>query len=107
MRLCFALFELWAPHGPLHDAFPCRPSARFVVVRFYGSSGGRAMSALGQKQTCAAQQPMSALPPKATSNATYGDVRFGPIADIRTTSIGHLFDHCAGAHAAQRSPFVQ
>jgi len=25
---------------------------------------------------------MSALPPKATSNATYGNVRFGPIADI-------------------------
>ena len=30
------------------------------------------MSALGQKQTCALQGPMSALPPKATSNATYG-----------------------------------
>src|SRR5262245_30033377 len=30
------------------------------------------MSALGQKQTCAAQNVMSALPPIATSNATYG-----------------------------------
>jgi len=28
------------------------------------------MSALGQKQTCAVQNAMSALPPKATSNAT-------------------------------------
>src|SRR5262245_29657510 len=30
------------------------------------------MSALGQNQTFALHQPMSALPPKATSNATYG-----------------------------------
>src|SRR5262249_26105005 len=30
------------------------------------------MSALGQKQTFAAQKAMSALPPKATSNATCG-----------------------------------
>jgi hypothetical protein len=29
------------------------------------------MSALGQKQTFAVQKGMSALPPKATSNATY------------------------------------
>jgi len=28
------------------------------------------MSALGQKQTCAAQKGMSALTPKATANAT-------------------------------------
>src|SRR6516165_2297533 len=35
----------------------------------------------GQKQTCGAQNGMSALPPKATSNATYGNVRFGPKAD--------------------------
>src|SRR5262245_66502788 len=40
------------------------------------------MSAMGQKQTCAAHKLMSALPPKATSNATYGNVRFGLIADI-------------------------
>ena len=30
------------------------------------------MSALGQKQTFAVQDAVSALPPKATSNATYG-----------------------------------
>jgi hypothetical protein len=44
--------------------------------------GALGMSALGQKQTYAVQQPMSALPPKATSNATYGDVRLWPIADM-------------------------
>ena len=32
------------------------------------------MSALGQKRTHALQKAMSALPPKATSNATYGNV---------------------------------
>ena len=32
-------------------------------ARFYWSSDGHAMSALGQKQTCALHQPMSALPP--------------------------------------------
>ena len=35
------------------------------------------MSALGQKQTYAVQQGMSALAPNATSNATYGNARFG------------------------------
>src|SRR5215475_873875 len=33
---------------------------------------GQPMSALGQKRTCAVQNGMSALPPKATSNATDG-----------------------------------
>src|SRR5262245_6640919 len=41
------------------------------------------MSALGQKHTCAARKLMSALPPRATSNATWRNVRFGPKADIR------------------------
>ena len=58
------------------------------------------MSALGQKQTYAVQQPMSALPPIATAKADMSqmvmsalppkadmcgatrDVRFGPIAGI-------------------------
>ena len=40
------------------------------------------MSALGQKQTCAAQKVMSALPPKADMCSALGDVRFVPIADI-------------------------
>ena len=40
------------------------------------------MSALGQKQTCAVQKVMSALPPKADMCSALGDVRFVPIADI-------------------------
>jgi hypothetical protein len=44
------------------------------------------MSALGQKQTCAAQKAMSALPPKADMNGRHLNVRFVPIADIRYRS---------------------
>jgi len=46
------------------------------------SKGWHLISALGQKRTCAVHQPMSALPPKATSNATWRNVRFGPKADM-------------------------
>ena len=46
------------------------------------------MSALGQKQTCAAHKVMSALPPKADMCAATRHVRFVPKADI-----GTLFDH--------------
>src|SRR5262249_17778998 len=45
------------------------------------------MSALGQKQTYAAHQPMSALPLKADMCGATKDVRFGPKADIRVYSI--------------------
>src|SRR5262245_49476859 len=41
-----------------------------------------AMSALGQKRTCAVQKDMSALPPKADMCGATEDVRFGPKADI-------------------------
>ena len=44
-------------------------------------SGG--LSALGQKQTCAAQNVMSALPPKADMCSALVNVRFVPIANIR------------------------
>ena len=40
------------------------------------------MSALGQKQTCAAHKPMSALPPKADIDAYEWNIRSVPIADI-------------------------
>ena len=40
------------------------------------------MSALGQKQTCAPQVVMSALPPKADMCSAPAHVRYGPIADI-------------------------
>jgi hypothetical protein len=39
------------------------------------------MSALGQKQTFAVQNDMSALPPKADMCSAVGYVRFGPKAD--------------------------
>ena len=40
------------------------------------------MSALGQKQTCAMQKAMSALPLKADICSAQANVRFVPIADI-------------------------
>ena len=40
------------------------------------------MSALGQKQTFAVQNVMSALTPKADMCGATSDVRFVPIADI-------------------------
>ena len=43
------------------------------------------MSALGQKQTCALQKVMSALPPKADMCGATKDVCFGPIVDIVTS----------------------
>jgi hypothetical protein len=39
------------------------------------------MSALGQKQTCAAHKVMSALHPKADMCGATRDVRYGPKAD--------------------------
>ena len=42
------------------------------------------MSALGQKQTFAVQNGMSALPPKADMCSAPAHVRFVPIADMRT-----------------------
>ena len=40
------------------------------------------MSALGQKQTCAAQKVMSALLPTADMRGATSDVRYGPKADM-------------------------
>ena len=40
------------------------------------------MPALGQKQTFALHQAMSALPPKADICSALTHVRFGPIADM-------------------------
>jgi hypothetical protein len=45
-------------------------------------SSSIAMSALGQKQTCAPQKAMSALPPKADICSALAHVCYGPIADI-------------------------
>src|SRR5262249_6477031 len=45
------------------------------------------MSALGQKQTFALHQPMSALHPKADICSAVGYVRFGPLADTACQSM--------------------
>ena len=45
-----------------------------------------AMTALGQKQTCAAQKVMSALPPRADICGALGHVRFVPKADPCTAA---------------------
>ena len=62
------------------------------------------MSALGQKQTCAAQKVMSALPPKADMCCALVDVRFVPIADIAPAARSKIkrppteaASHCEGA----------
>src|SRR5262245_34038427 len=46
-----------------------------------------AMSALGQEQTCALQEPMSALPPKADMCGAIAHVCFGPKADIKPNKL--------------------
>src|SRR5262249_8496088 len=61
-------------------------------VELYVSSSGRAMSALGQKQTFAAQKAMSALPPIATSIAFFG---MSALGHKRTSS--RSLDHLIGA----------
>ena len=51
------------------------------------------MSALGQKQTCAAQKVMSALPPKADMCSALAHVRFVPIGG-----------HCARSRDVRFTP---
>jgi hypothetical protein len=54
-----------------------------LATRKFGlNNGTAAMSALGQKQTCAVQNGMSALPQKADMCVAKADVRYGPKADI-------------------------
>jgi hypothetical protein len=43
-----------------------------------------------------------ALPSKATSNATQGNVRFGPLEDILRSSICRLLDYFVGARKQRR-----
>ena len=68
-----------------HRVAASRPSGSHGEAQFYANPRLRAigrMSASGQKQTCAAQKNMSALPPKADMCSATKDVRFVPIADI-------------------------
>ena len=57
-------------------------SVRLGLAAQTGILEDSAMSALGQKQTCAVQKGMSALPPKADMRGATPHVRFVPIADI-------------------------
>ena len=58
------------------------------------------MSALGQKQTCAVQNGMSALHPKADMCGALVNVRFVPIADINNKTGSPPYTasdfHCGG-----------
>ena len=53
------------------------------------------MFALGQKQTCAVQKGVSALPPKADMCSAKRHVRFVPIADINDLSGAAAIGGCA------------
>jgi hypothetical protein len=59
------------------------------------------MSALGQKQTCAAQKGMSALPPKADMCGATSDVRFGPKADISQSTAPFVIESGTGSEVRQ------
>ena len=63
-------------------------SVKAGAWKWVGLADGQ-MSALGQKRTCAVQNGMSALPPKADMCGATRDVRFEPIAA--------LFDRLVGA----------
>ena len=68
------------------------------------------MSALGQKQTFAVQEGMSALPPKADIDGQSFDVRFVPIADMITPyGLHNHADHsaCRTCRAKERSDLSQ
>ena len=54
------------------------------------------MSALGQKRTCAVQNVMSALPPKADVCSATRDVRFVPIADMPHSTLHGKLRHLFG-----------
>ena len=49
---------------------------------------------------------MSALPPKATSSATYGNVRYGPKADSCSAAKGSLVDYLVGAASIRLRPII-
>src|SRR5262249_45679971 len=74
--------------------------------RLNGLSGERAMSALGQKRTFAAQTGMSGLPPKGDICGAVGDVRFGPIAHMSTAAAKAVSSYPFFAAREGRSPSV-
>src|SRR5262245_23965788 len=104
--LCAPWAQAFAYSWPavrFHRVAASRPPGGSRRGQSYANSGilrRGMMSALGQKQTCAAkrhvcftpnsdreseipQKAMSALPPKADKCSAIANVRFGPKADIR------------------------
>ena len=67
----------------------------------YGLPGTYAMSALGQKQTFAVQNAMSALTPKADVCSATRYVRFVPIADINQNSAPFIIESGTGSELRQ------
>jgi hypothetical protein len=63
------------------------------------------MSALGQKQTLAPQQAMSALPPKADMCGALAHVSFVPIADIASSCSRTEFRFTVSMHSQIRPHF--
>src|SRR5262245_26034081 len=61
---------------------PPRLRARHRNGSRWYTERGDPMSALGQKRTCALQNVMSALPPKADMCSAHAHVCFGPKADM-------------------------
>ena len=59
-------------------------------------------SALGQKQTCAAQKVMSAVTPKADMCGAPAHVRKVPIADIKESYQRHAEVYLGGADEAAK-----
>src|SRR5262249_28822488 len=79
--------EFSPPHGIYsrgRDTLSSTSLPRPVLVNsgFWNGPDADRMSALGQKQTFALHQPMSALPPRADMCGATRDVRFGPKADV-------------------------
>src|SRR5262245_3462421 len=62
-----------------------RTDSDYLIER--GARASPVMSALGQKQTFAAQKVMSALPPKGDMCGALGHVCFGPKADIAAATL--------------------
>ena len=60
------------------------------------------MSAMGQKQTFAAQNGMSALSPKADIRSALTHVRFGPRADIPRNTITLILDPLLRSHVIRK-----
>ena len=62
------------------------------------------MSALGQKQTCAMQNVMSALPPIADMCSALAHVRFVPIADMGHHGFNRTVARNGGSPLTTRQP---